>query len=390
MPFSCGWQDGDMSEDLSAIGHVKAQVAEYLPEYSRAVGRIRREIGVYVGLVHPHGHRGVNLLVAQTSNDFIDLLDDIGMGRGRPALRGLRSILESFITMLDIASGDGDTANRYAEHYAVVMYQAATMEAGLSGLSGNDLRGERHRRRKQQRMHKQAHDEAIANRGGSFKRNWTDEPLKARADRHGHANDYDLYRVLSSSTHVSAGGVRGVEKRYGETPVYRFGPDLLNCPLAFNEGLRYFRLFIEALSIHTGIPAESLIGALSELESLRGTYRKLISRIDGDLWPDQPPLGMMVVRALLPDGQRKWLLHDNEQRRIIECSGPINATQQQIENAERSLDEMEETLPDRDEWISAALLRATADPLKHARWRSDEHLAPFDMNPHGLMLPWDQ
>lgn len=379
-----------MPEDLSAISYVKAQVDEHLPEYSRAVGRIRREIGAYVGLVHPYGHRGINLLVAQTSNDFIDLLDDIGMGRGRPALRGLRSILESFITMLDISSGDVDTADRYAEHYAVVMYQAATMEAGLSGLSGNDLRAERHRRHKQQRMHKQAHEEAIASRGGSFRRNWTDEPLKARADRHGHANDYDFYRVLSASTHVSAGGARGVERRYGETPVYRFGPDLLNCPLALNEGLRYFKLFIEALSAHTGISAESLISVLSDLESSRGAYRKLISRIDGDLWPDQTPLGMMVVRALLPDGQRKWLLHDNEQGRIIECSGPKISTQQQIENAERSLDTVEATHPDRGEWITVALLGATADPLMQARWRSDEHLAPFDFNSRELMLPWDQ
>lgn len=379
-----------MREDLSAIGHVRAQIAEHLPEYSPAVGQMRKEIGVYVGLAHPVAHRGVNLLLAQAANDFIDLLDDIGMGRGRPALRGLRSILESFITMLDIASGDGDTADRYAEHYAVVMYQAATMEAGLSGLAGNDLRAERHRRRKQQRANKQAHDKALANRGASFNRAWTDEPLKDRAVRRGYAADYDLYRVMSSSTHVSAGGARGIERRYGETPVYRFGPDLLNCPMALNEGLRYFRLFIEALSAHTGIPAEGLKGTLTALESLKEAYRKLISRIDADLWPDHPPLGMIVVRALLPDGQRKWLLHDNQQRRIIECSESKNSAQQQIENAERSLNSAEATLPARGEWITAALLGATADPLPGARWRPDDHMAPFDPHPHELKLPWDQ
>ena len=379
-----------MQEDLSAIGHVRAQIAEHLPEYGPAVGQMRKEIGVYVGLAHPVAHRGVNLLLAQTANDFIDLLDDIGMGRGRPALRGLRSIFESFITMLDIASGDGDTVDRYAEHYAVVMYQAATMEAGLTGLAGNDLRAERHRRRKQQRANKQAHDEALAARGASFNRAWTDEPLNDRAVRHGYAADYGLYRVLSSSTHVSAGGAHGIERRYGETPVYRFGPDLLNCPMALNEGLRYFRLLIEALSSHTGIPAEGLKGTLSTLESLKETHRKLVTRIDADLWPDQPPLGMIVVRALLPDGQRKWLLHDNQQRRIIECSGPKNSAQQQIEIAERSLDATEASYPDRGEWITAALLGATADPLPGTRWRSDEHMTPLDQHPIGLKLPWDQ
>ena len=109
-----------MDEELSAIGYVKAQVAEHLPEYSRAVGQMRRELGAFRGLVHPSAHRAVSLLWVQTANDFIDLLDDIGMGRGRPAMRGLRSIFESLITMLDIASGEGDAADRYAEQYAVI------------------------------------------------------------------------------------------------------------------------------------------------------------------------------------------------------------------------------------------------------------------------------
>lgn len=352
-----------MQDDLSPIGYVKDQVGEHLPEYGRAVGQLRRELGAFGGLVHPIGHRGVSLLWVQTANDFVDLLDDIGMGRGRPAMRGLRSIYESLITMLDIASGGSDTADRYAEQYAVVMYRAATMTAGLTGLTGNDLRSERHRRRKQERIHKQAHDEAISNSGGRLRRSWTEESLGDRAARHGYAADYDLYRVLSSSTHVSAGGVGGVERRYGDGSVVRLGPDLLNCPMALNEGLRYFRLFIESLSAHTGIAAERLIGSLSVLESLRGSYRKLISRIDSDMWPDHLPIGMVVVRALLPDGQRKWLLHDNQQWRIIECSDPKNATQQQIESAEQLLDTAEETHPDRDEWITAALMEATADPL---------------------------
>ena len=381
-----------MQEDLSPSVRLQALIAEHLPEYGRAVTEIRREFGAYGGLVHPLGHRGVSLLWVQTANDFFDLLDDIGMGRGRPAMRGLRSIFESFITMLDIASGGSDVADRYAEQYAVVMYLAATMRAGLTGLTGNDLRSERHRRRKQVRIHKQAHDEAIANWGGRLRRSWTDESLEVRAARHGYAEDYDLYRVLSSSTHVSAGGVRGIERRYGEAPVYRFGPDLLNCPLALNEGLRYFRLFIEALSAHTGIPAERLIGTLSALESLRGAYRKLILRLDSDMWPDDLPIGMIVVRALLMDGQRKWLLHDNQQERIIECSSPKNATQQQMDSAEQSLDEWEEEHQDRDEWITVALLEATADPLPHARWRPEGLLAQLDpiRNPYGLILPWDQ
>lgn len=384
-----GWLDGDMKEELSSIGYVQAQVAEHLPGLNRAVAEIRKELGAYVGLVHPSAHRGVNLLTVQTVNDFSDLLADIGMGRGRPAIRGLRSIFESLVTMLDIASGT-DAADRYEEHYAVVRYQAATMKVALTGLAGNDLRAENHRRRKQQRTYRKAHDEAIAKRGRSFERTWSDESLQTRAARHGYTKDYDLYRVLSSSVHVAAGGARGVERRYDETPVYRFGPDLLNCPLALSEGLRYFVLFVEALADQTGIPAERLISTLTGLEALIGAYRRLIWRIDGDLWPDNLPIGMIVVRALLPDGQRRWILHDNQQQRIIACSDPKNATQEQIESAERLLDTVEDTHRNRDEWITVALVQATADPLTRAKWRSDGHLVPLDWNPHGLMFPWDQ
>lgn len=392
-PLLDGWQDGDVQEELSPSARMQALIAEHLPEYSRAATEIRKELGAYGGLVHPLGHSGISLLWVQTANDFIDLLDDIGMGRGRPAVRCLRSIFESHITMLDIASGGSDVADRYAEQYAVVMYLAATMNAGLTGLTGNDLRSERHRRRKQARIHKQAHDEAIAKRGGRLRRGWTDESLEDRAIRHGYAVDYDLYRVLSSSTHVTAGGARGVARRYDDRLVYRFGPDLDNCPMALNEGLRFFRLFVEALSAHTGVPAERVIDTLSTLESLRSAYRKLILSIDGAMWPDElPVIGMIVVRALLPDGERKWLLHDNQQARIIECSHPNNATQEQLEGTEPLLDAVEETPRDREEWVTVALLGATADPLPGARWRPEGLLARLDpiRNPHGLLLPWDQ
>ena len=71
--------------------------------------------------------------------------------------------------------------------------------------------------------------------------------------------------------------------------------------------------------------------------------------------------------------------------------GPKNATQQ-VDSAERFLDEWEEEHQDRDEWITAALLEATADPLPRARWRPEGLLAQLDpiRNPYGLILPWDQ
>ena len=373
--------------------HMQRHIEEGLPEYVHAVADLHRELGAYCALVHPSAHRAVGLLLTQTTNDFIDMLEDVGMGRGHPAVRGLRSIFEALVTMLDIASGGNDVADRYAEHHAVVMYRASTMRAGLTGLEGNSLRSERHRRRKEQRTHRQAHDDAIAKWGSGFKRNWTDESLKDRSSRHGYADDYQLYSVLSSTIHVSAGGARGIVRDHDGTNVYRIGPDLLNCPLALNEGLRYFTLFLDSLADHTGIAAERVGGKLRALGPLTGVYRKIIKDIDSAMWPSDDEIAVLeliVMRALLPDGRRKWFLHDNQQARIIECLCPEDASDIQLERTEAMLDEVEKVSHDREEWITVALFGASSEPLSNANWRSDGLLVPLDWNPSGIVLPYDQ
>lgn len=369
---------------------IQSLISQDLPSLSAAVAEMRKELAAYNSAFSSSRRLGVGILVTQAVNDFSDLLADIEMGRGRPAMRSLRSIFESLITMLDITDPASDAIDRYEEHYGVARYQAATMRAGLTGLTGNDLRAECHRRHKEQRQHKQAHDKALAKRGSQFRRNWTSETLLDRAVRHGYGDDYGLYRVASSPIHVSSGGMSGIERQYGGTPVYRFGPNLLDCPLAFNEGLRYFRLFIETLAGYTEFTAERVLQALLALESLQSGYRNTIRLIDEDLWPTVAPIGTIVVRALLPDGSRKWILHDNDQGRIIECHPPNDTTDPQLKAVEELLDEAEERLCEREEWITVAMLGATASPLPGAKWRQEGLIVPLDWNPYELMLPWDQ
>ncbi len=97
---------------------------------------------------------------------------------------------------------------------------------------------------------------------------------------------------------------------------------------------------------------------------------------------------MVVVRALLPNGQRKWLIHHNQQEQIIECHPPSNATQQQLKSAEEVLDEVEQRSCIREEWVTVALFDTTAEPLPDAKWRSEMLLAHLDpiRNPHRLTL----
>ena len=379
-----------MYRGLDASRTIQSLISQDLPGFGPAAAEVRKELAAYNSTSSGSGRPGVGVLVMQTSNDFSDLLADVEMGRGRPAVRGLRSIFESLITILDITGPDSDAIDRYEDHCGVARYQAATMRAGLTGLTGNDLRSERHRRRKEQRLHRQAHDEALAKWGAQFKRSWASKSLRDRAVQHGYGDDYDLYRVASLPIHVSSGGMSGIERQYGDTSVFRFGHDLVDCPMAFNEGLRYFRLFVEALAVHTGFTAERVLQALSALESLRAEYRKVVRRIDESLWPSVAPIGGIVVRALLPDGRRKWILHDNDQRRIIECHPPKGAAEFQIRSAEDAIDEVEDTQRERDEWFTVAILGATADPLPDAKWRPDGFLVPVDWNPYGLILSWDQ
>ena len=90
-----------MPNSLSAIDYVKSQLAEHLLEYSQAVTKVREELDSYYALtILSNARRGVMISTVQTVNDFCDLLDDIKMGRGRPAMRALRSIFESLITIL--------------------------------------------------------------------------------------------------------------------------------------------------------------------------------------------------------------------------------------------------------------------------------------------------
>ena len=97
--------------------------------------------------------------------------------------------------------------------------------------------------------------------------------------------------------------------------------------------------------------------------------RKLIDRIDDDMWPDEPSIAVVVMRALLPDGQRKWLLHDRQQQRIIECSHPQGASQKHLDTVERALDEVGDTCSGRRKWVTAVVVGATADPLQSSKWR---------------------
>lgn len=369
---------------------IHRNILEALPDLGQAIAETRQELFAFNVTTSTNRQRGIGILLVQAINDFSDLLADIAMGRGRPAMRCLRTVFESLITMKDITNPNSNDLQRYEDFFAVASYQEAIMEVGMSGLVGKRLRAERHRKHKEERKHKKAHDEAIAKWGKGFKHNWTNRTFRQRAAKHGFSEEYKIYRLASSIVHVSSGGMSGIEREYDELNVHRFGPNLIDCPLAFSEGLRLFETFIEGIANYTGVSADRVNQSLAKLKLLQVDYREYITRLDQSLWPKEPPFGHMVVRALLPNGERKWIIHDQTQQRIIECHPPKAVTSLQLKNAEASLNEWEALHPVRPDWITSALLGATSVPLTDANWRSEEIITPFEWNANKLLLPWDK
>lgn len=379
--------------DVSRINDlVRSELAKEVPEFEALIGSAVVEVRGLVGRIYAGSPRpALALLMTQLVNDFEDLCFDMQHGRGRTALRTTRSLFDALLAVLDIVEAGSNAADRYEDHIAVAGLRAAEMRSGFSGLSGNELRSERHRRRKAAARHRIANDAAISKWGNGFGRSWTSLTTRDRATAHGLGGDYDLFRVASAAVHASAGGAFGLVSEVANADVYRVGPALQLCPLALGDGTRYVELGLGAIGQHLGVDTRRANDAISNLRSVRNAYTGAMRRLDRNLWPEHPPPGTVVLRALLPDGERRWILHDNQTGKIITCTAPCDGDPAIIANNEKRLDIAERDDPERSEWITYPFFDLTAEPIPGASWRSDGHIIPPSwLRSTELLLPYDQ
>jgi hypothetical protein len=178
-------------------------------------------------------------------NDFNDLLFDCLAGRGRAAMRTARSLFEHHLNLL--AVNDDNMRARFFCHTLVGTALSARWSPIESFLTGKALKGARHRRRSLQRDNRPGLNEAIAEYGSAFVRQWHPLSLRTRAERAGLLNEYDFFRAASSEVHGSASASEGSIWWENGEPTLRIGPSVVACPYALAAGLRFITLLVEHL-----------------------------------------------------------------------------------------------------------------------------------------------
>jgi len=306
------------------------------------------------------------------------LLYDVAYGRGRPALRTTRSLIDLAVTMADITT-DPDLAERYARHEFVTATQVAETSAGLANLRGNDLKAERHRRKKLKTSASSGLAAAIKDYGSSFRRSWHQDNLYERAKRHGLEGLYEFYRITSAGTHAAAGGLFGLGIDINGERTHRIGaPDLSMAAIALEQGVLAYRTLVKQLGKSYGLQTERLLRALDDLDAQYTALRKATLAIDKEVTPEFPTPKPVVIRVLHSDGRRQWMLHDVARGRLIACEAP-QAPDEQLAAIEAHLDEGEQRYPTRRRpLLSIAFFGAEAQPLSGATWYSDRMLVPFE------------
>lgn len=263
------------------------------------------------------------------SNDFLDLLGDLLDGRGRSAIRSMRSLFEHLIAVEDVTA-DPALGARFLEHRAVVEQVAAGLTFEVEALAGKERKAEEHRLRKLRRESQSAAETAVTAYGPGYRRGWSDQDLRSRARSHGFGADYEVYRLTSSVLHGSAGGAVGTIRQDGVEgrAVHRLGPALALCSLAYLRGLTYYRVIVETLvesndRRDVADRAAALLAAIRAALALWPEYRRAVMDLDEQLWDSALPVStLMTVLALERDGTASWWLWDLTTRVVAQVTPP--------------------------------------------------------------------
>lgn len=243
---------------------VSEEIAQRAAQTIEASAQAVQAAASFVDFVHrsTREYDALKVIVAQATNDFLDLLFDVLHGRGRPALRGARSLVELLITERDVL-GSPEIAARYMDQRWIGARLESSLSIEVEELSAKDRKAEEHRLRKLGRDTAQEYGKALAKYGPSFNRQWHPVPLRTRAERYGLAEDYDFYRLASLVLHGASGGVLGLKTEIAGQIVHRTGLALSLCPLAFLQGIQMFDQIVKQVSVpgQAGISFARTLGA---------------------------------------------------------------------------------------------------------------------------------
>lgn len=253
------------------------------------------------------------MLINHATNDVFILLDSVERSDGRTAARTARALYEHLLHYREVHR-DPPKATQYEDHRHVTADQLARREIGLRRLKGGQRRKERDLLRRLGRQAQAPLANAIARYGADFRRGWTaGTSLHALATRHNLLDDYDSYRILSGVMHGSAGALLGTRRESRGIITHRLGADLRLAPLAFHEGLTWWRKMLDDLPATTPAPGWS-VDLRDATDLLLAEYPRLHAaarRLDNRMWPvGAAPARKLTVLAVYPGGKVRWFLHD--------------------------------------------------------------------------------
>lgn len=322
-PLGQARDDGKPDDGAFDVDAIQDALLDRLPDLGRHVQNAQMAAVVCASAVlTDNNHAAVKLLVNQAVNDLTDLLFDLIAGRGRPATRAARALVEHAINLSTVASAT-DLADRYARHAAIRSQVEAEAQIGVQRLTGNHRRAEQHRLRKLARDAKVAADQAVADYGPSYRRAWANRNLRERARDHDLDDLYGYYRLSSMVLHGSAGGADGTVSDTYHSRVHRSGPDLMLCINAFHEGLRAYQVIAVLMEQATPVaPHEAVTTFLTELLDAWPEYRAAIQAVDEWLWPSEAPDGPMAVLCAFRSGLRRWYWFEPRFDIMVEAHPP--------------------------------------------------------------------
>lgn len=253
------------------------------------------------------------IIVNHATNDLLILLEAVQAGSGRTAARTARAMFEHLAHYREVKSSPG-AATQYEEHRHVWADQISRARIGLHLLNGKERKKEADRLAAVGRRAKLPLQQALQRYGPSFMRGWmAGTSLYALAKRHGYEDDYESYRLLSGVMHGSAGAALGTRRERGGVVTHRLGMDLQLVPVAFHEGIRWWRALLDELP-ETSADPDSGMGLREATDVLLQGYPEIYRscrRLDNKLWPAgaAPPRNLAVL-ALYPGDKVRWYVYD--------------------------------------------------------------------------------
>ncbi|SDU82583.1 DUF5677 domain-containing protein [Jiangella alkaliphila] len=274
------------------------------------------------------------LVFSQAFNDWMELLDEVLEGAGRPATRTARALVEHAINMADVSTSPGQ-AERYMDHLVIVAELQQNARIGLSKLNPKARRSVARKLEREARQAERKITEAVSRYGPSWKRSWASENLYDRASRLNLVDLYDYYRIASLVMHGAAGGSLGTRATIDGHTVHRTGPAIDLCPMAYFEGNRAFLSILDsAATVRADMDFSDLRNAVQELLDGFDDVRSAFVKIDEQTWPRTSPAEPHSVVAIARNGQVRWYWHEPIADLLFEAEQPTLA-----DKVQRALDQ---------------------------------------------------